>query len=178
MHSTAESALQRESKQHEQERRAGSRGRSVRSRQCESKQHESKQRESKQREQERRAGSRGRSMRSRQRESKQREQGAVGAGARSRSKEQGARGARCAHTIGAYTMLVAVHSAVEQALQRGRPYAARNRLKHNSYLFAYRTRVGYFCCLIYRLTVPPFESQPCHAARSIHGGHRHNRLFQ
>ena len=56
----------------------------------------------------------------------------AGAGSRSkgsRSKEQGARGAeerkheeqgaaRCTHTIGAITMLVAVHSAVEQALQQ------------------------------------------------------------
>ena len=98
---------------------------------CERREHE---RESEQHEQERRAGSRSRSVRSRSREqeakgaqvrSGQREQGAVGArgaGAGSRErrehkcKEQGA--ARCAHAIGAITMLVAVRSAVEQALHR------------------------------------------------------------
>ena len=63
---------------------------------------------------------RSRSRESRQRESEQREQGAVGAGARSgehKHEERGARGVRCARAIGACTMLVAVRSAVEQALQ-------------------------------------------------------------
>ena len=53
--------------------------------------------------------------------SRQREQGAVGAGAGSgehKHEEQGAQGAQCARAIGACTMLVAVCSAVEQALQR------------------------------------------------------------
>ena len=35
-----------------------------------------------------------------------------------RSRSRGARGVRCARAIGACTMLVAVRSAVEQALQR------------------------------------------------------------
>ena len=92
----------------------------------------SSERESEQREQERRAGSRGRSMRSRSREQgagaeragsvseeqAARERAARAGSSGSRSKEWGARGARCARTIGACTMLVAVCSAVEQALHR------------------------------------------------------------
>ena len=90
------------------------------------------ERESKQRKQERRAGSRGRSMRSRSREQgagaeransvseeqAARERAARAGSSGSRSKERGARGAQCARTIGACTMLVAVRSAVEQALHR------------------------------------------------------------
>ena len=53
-----------------------------------------------------------------------RERAARAGSSGSRSKEhkreeRGARGARCARAIGACIMLVAVRSAVEQALQRG-----------------------------------------------------------
>ena len=75
---------------------------------------EQEQREQEQREQEQGAGAKGAGAKG---------AGAKGAGAKSRSREHkheewGAQGARCAHAIGACTMLVAVCSAVEQALHQ------------------------------------------------------------
>ena len=77
-------------------------------------------------------GEQGAQVRSREQERREQEQGAgaKGAGAKSRSgehkyEEWGAQGARCVRAIGACTMLVAVRSAVEQALQQRQRLSTR-----------------------------------------------------